>query len=190
MLACNFGAAPPATSTSSNLATGTASNTGASATATTAPTKAPTAVPTATPTTTPTVPPTAAASSAPGSTPAAECVPGTGQVVKLASELTYEDLLICPGVEVKIGMTVTINYIGTLKDGGAQFDNSYDRGQPYTFVLGSGPIKGWDQGIVGMKVGSKRRLIVPPSLGYGNQSRPGIPANSTLVYEIDLVSAK
>jgi peptidylprolyl isomerase len=137
------------------------------------------------------VPPTAVASATPEDTTAADCTPGTGQTVKLASELTYIDLLICQGVEAKRGMTVTVNYIGTLKDGGAEFDNSYDRHQPYTFVLGvNAPIKGWDQGIVGMRVGGKRRLIVPPSLGYGNQGRSGIPPNSTLVYEIQLVSAK
>jgi FKBP-type peptidyl-prolyl cis-trans isomerase len=113
-------------------------------------------------------------------------------VVKLASELTYEDLLICQGVEAKTGMTVTVNYVGTLRDGGAQFDSSYARAEPYTFVLGSGSgqIKGWDQGIVGMRVGGKRRLIVPPSLGFGSQSHVGVPANSTLVYDIQLVSAK
>jgi FK506-binding protein 2 len=72
---------------------------------------------------------------------------------------------------------------------GTKFDSSYDRNQPYPFRLGAGQvIAGFDQGVVGMRVGGKRRLTIPPNLGYGNEARQGIPANSTLIFEIDLVS--
>ncbi len=179
MTACNFGA--------STSPTGTASAPVSQAT-NVPPTSAPqpTAVPANSPVpTTVSSGPTSAAAAVTGN-----CVQGTGQVVTLASELKYEDLLICDGVEAKVGMAVTIHFIGSLRDGGTKFDSSYDRGQPYTFTLGSGPIQGWDEGIAGMNVGSKRRLTIPPSLAYGNQSHPGIPPNSTLVYDIELVSAR
>jgi FKBP-type peptidyl-prolyl cis-trans isomerase len=149
---------------------------------TTAPTVAPTAVPSITP-----VPATSTA----GSDGATNCTPGDGKAVTYADELKVEDLLICNGAEAKVGMTLTVHYVGTLKDTGRQFDSSYDRGTPFTFILGIGKvIKGWDEGLVGMKVGGKRRLTIPPTLGYGNQSVPGIPPGSTLVFEIQLISVK
>jgi peptidylprolyl isomerase len=78
--------------------------------------------------------------------------------------------------------------VGTLTNG-TKFDSSYDRNQPYPFRLGAGQvIAGFDQGVVGMRVGGKRRLTIPPNLGYGNQVNGPIPANSTLIFEIDLVS--
>jgi FKBP-type peptidyl-prolyl cis-trans isomerase len=81
-----------------------------------------------------------------------------------------------------------VNYVGTLTNG-TKFDSSYDKGQPYTFRIGAGQvIAGWDQGVPGMKVGGKRRLTIPPSLGYGSQANGSIPPNSTLVFEVDLVS--
>jgi FKBP-type peptidyl-prolyl cis-trans isomerase len=192
LTACNFGASP---TNSPQTAGPQASKVSATSIPPTnvPPTNVP---PTATPK--PTVAPTSAP--APTTDSAAQnlgtgkCTQGTGQMVTMASELKYEDLLICDGTAARSGMAITIQYTGTLKDGGAKFDSSYDRGQPYTFTLGSGPIRGWDEGIVGMKVGGKRRLIIPPSLGYGNQSHAGspanVPANSTLVYDIELVSAK
>ncbi len=92
------------------------------------------------------------------------------------------------GIEAKAGSTVTVQYTGTLTDG-KKFDSSYDRKQPFTFKIGSGEvIKGWDQGVVGMKEGGKRKLTIPPELGYGNQANGAIPANSTLVFEIELLS--
>jgi peptidylprolyl isomerase len=86
---------------------------------------------------------------------------------------------------------VTVHYTGTLKDG-TKFDSSVDRGQPFTFVIGVGQvIKGWDEGVAGMKIGGKRELIIPPQLGYGARAIPGvIPANSTLCFEVELLSVK
>ncbi len=102
--------------------------------------------------------------------------------------LVIEDLVVGTGATAAVGDLVTVNYVGTLTNG-TKFDSSYDRGQPYTFRIGAGQvIAGWDQGVPGMKVGGKRRLTIPPSLGYGNQAYGPIPANSTLVFEIELVS--
>ena len=102
--------------------------------------------------------------------------------------LVVEDLVVGTGATAAVGDTVTVNYVGTLTNG-TKFDSSYDRGTPYVFQVGAGRvIAGWDQGVPGMKVGGKRRLTIPPSLGYGNQANGPIPANSTLVFDIDMVS--
>ena len=104
------------------------------------------------------------------------------------SNLVAVDLVVGTGSAVASGDTVTVHYVGTLTNG-TKFDSSYDCGQPYTFRVGAGQvIAGWDQGLVGMRVGGKRRLTIPPSLGYGNRANGPIPANSTLVFEIDLLS--
>jgi peptidylprolyl isomerase len=100
--------------------------------------------------------------------------------------LVKEDLKVGTGKEVKAGDTVTIHYVGVLYDGGKQFDASWDRGAPATFDLDS-LIKGWQEGIPGMKVGGRRQLIVPPDLGYGDQANGAIPGGSTLVFVIDLI---
>ena len=91
------------------------------------------------------------------------------------------------GAEAVPGKTVVVDYRGTLLNG-TQFDASYDRGEPFSFVLGSGQvIQGWDKGVAGMKVGGKRRLIIPPDLGYGAQGAGGaIPPNATLIFEVEL----
>lgn len=106
-------------------------------------------------------------------------------------ELQIEDIKEGTGVEVKNGDTVSVHYKGTLTDG-KQFDASYDRNQPFDFTVGeSQVIEGWHQGLVGMKVGGKRKLTIPPNLGYGEQgSPPVIPPNSTLVFEIELLEIK
>ncbi|MEP7287359.1 MAG: FKBP-type peptidyl-prolyl cis-trans isomerase [Chloroflexota bacterium] len=126
-------------------------------------------------------------------TPAAPtCDKGTGQVITTASGLQYEDLVICKGTfEARPGRTVAVNYIGTLQDG-TKFDSSYDRNQPFPFQLGAGSvIPGWDEGIVGMTIGSKRRLTIPPNLAYGPQGRPPvIPGNATLIFEVELVGVQ
>jgi FKBP-type peptidyl-prolyl cis-trans isomerase len=92
------------------------------------------------------------------------------------------------GATAAVGDTVSVHYVCTLTNG-TKFDSSYDRGQPYPFQIGAGRvIAGWDQGVPGMKVGGKRRLTIPPSLAYGNQGNGSIPPNSTLIFEIDLIS--
>lgn len=92
------------------------------------------------------------------------------------------------GKEAEAGDEVSVHYIGTLKDG-TKFDSSYDRGEPFTFTIGIGQvIQGWDQGIVGMKVGEKRILEIPSELGYGEAGQGSIPRNAGLVFETELVS--
>ncbi|HET7295354.1 MAG TPA: FKBP-type peptidyl-prolyl cis-trans isomerase [Vicinamibacteria bacterium] len=104
------------------------------------------------------------------------------------SNLVVEDLVVGTGAVAATGDTVTVHYVGTLTNG-QRFDSSYDRGQPFTFRLGAGQvIAGWEQGIPGMRVGGKRRLTIPPSLGYGSRPNGPIPANSTLIFEVDLLS--
>jgi len=111
-------------------------------------------------------------------------------VTTTADGLQIQDLTVGTGQEVKSGDTVTVNYLGTLADG-TKFDSSYDRNQSFTTQIGVGQvIKGWDEGIVGMKVGGKRKLTIPASLGYGDQAAGSIPPNSTLVFEVELISVK
>lgn len=103
-------------------------------------------------------------------------------------QLQIEDLRVGDGEEAKAGANVTVHYVGTLTDG-KKFDSSRDRGQGFVFRLGAGKvIKGWDQGVAGMKVGGLRRLTIPPSLGYGERGFPPvIPPASTLVFEVELL---
>lgn len=106
--------------------------------------------------------------------------------VKLA-ELQIENVQEGTGEEAKTGDTVKVNYKGTLEDG-TQFDSSYDRGEPFEFTIGKGMvIQGWEQGIPGMKVGGKRKLVIPPHLAYGEAGRGSIPPNATLTFEVELV---
>ena len=108
-----------------------------------------------------------------------------------ASGLRITDLEVGTGAEASSGQTVVVHYRGTLEDG-SQFDASYDRGTPFSFPLGAGRvIKGWDEGVQGMKVGGKRKLVIPPDLGYGARGAGGvIPPNATLIFEVELLEVK
>ena len=115
--------------------------------------------------------------------PAAE-----GKEITTASGLQYIDLTVGAGTTAQAGQTVTVHYTGWLQNG-KKFDSSIDRGQPFSFPLGAGRvIKGWDEGVQGMKVGGTRKLIIPSNLGYGARGAGGvIPPNATLVFEVELL---
>lgn len=106
-------------------------------------------------------------------------------------ELVIEDEVVGTGAEAKDGDTVEVNYVGTLTDG-TKFDSSYDRKQTFSFTLGAGEvIKGWDEGVAGMKEGGKRKLTIPSDMAYGASGIPGvIPGGATLVFEVELVKVK
>jgi FKBP-type peptidyl-prolyl cis-trans isomerase len=122
----------------------------------------------------------APAEGAPANTPAPQ-----------GGELVMEDTVVGTGAEAVAGTKVSVHYTGRLTDG-TKFDSSLDRNQPFTFNLGANEvIKGWDQGLVGMKVGGKRKLTIPPHLGYGeNGAGDAIPPNATLVFEIELLDVQ
>ena len=106
------------------------------------------------------------------------------------SELQSKDIVVGTGDVAVDGKEVTVHYTGVFADG-KKFDSSVDRGVPFTFKLGSGMvIKGWDEGVLGMKIGGKRILVVPPSLAYGDKDYGPVPANSTLIFEIELLGVK
>lgn len=99
-----------------------------------------------------------------------------------------EDIVVGEGTPAAAGDLLTVHYIGSIPTGQV-FENSYLSGAPYTFRLGTrAVIQGWDQGMVGMRVGGKRRLTIPPDLAYGEQGRPPIPGNATLIFEIELIT--
>ena len=108
-----------------------------------------------------------------------------------AQEVKIEDIQVGTGAEATTGKTITVNYTGTLTNG-TVFDSSYGRNEPFTLQLGAGRvIPGWDQGLQGMKVGGKRKLTIPPALGYGAQGAGStIPPNSTLIFEVELLAVK
>ena len=108
-----------------------------------------------------------------------------------SSGLTITDLTLGEGAEAAAGQTVVVHYRGTLENG-KQFDASYDRVTPFSFPLGAGRvIKGWDEGVQGMKVGGKRKLVIPPDLAYGSRGAGGvIPPNATLIFEVELLDVK
>jgi len=115
------------------------------------------------------------------------------KAVTTRSGLKYVDITVGTGEEAKKGMTVTVHYTGWLYEKGkrgAKFDSSVDRGKPFPFKLGNGDvIKGWDEGVAGMKVGGKRELFIPPALGYGAPGfAPVIPPNATLDFEVELLT--
>jgi peptidylprolyl isomerase len=114
-----------------------------------------------------------------------------GGYVKSASGLSYQDIKVGDGVSPVTGKRVTVHYTGTLENG-TKFDSSLDRGEPFAFVIGVGQvIRGWDEGVLSMKVGGKRKLVIPPALGYGARGAGGvIPPNATLLFEVELLDAQ
>jgi FKBP-type peptidyl-prolyl cis-trans isomerase FkpA len=107
------------------------------------------------------------------------------------SGLQYDDLATGSGNAARSGQFVTVHYTGWLTDG-TKFDSSLDRGDPFSFALGQGQvIAGWDEGVEGMKIGGKRKLTIPPELGYGQWGAGGvIPPNATLVFEVELLGVE
>jgi FKBP-type peptidyl-prolyl cis-trans isomerase FkpA len=112
----------------------------------------------------------------------------TGKPTTTSSGLQYWDIVVGTGAVAVAGKTVKVHYTGWLTDG-KKFDSSVDHGQPLSFPLGGGRvIKGWDQGVAGMKVGGKRQLRIPPELGYGARGAGGaIPPNATLIFDVELL---
>ena len=109
----------------------------------------------------------------------------------LAAELGIEDLVDGTGPTAQAGDTVEVNYTGWLEATGEKFDSSLDRNQMFVFPLGVGQvIRGWDEGLVGMRVGGKRRLLIPPEYGYGDRNVGPIPANSTMIFEVELLAIR
>jgi FKBP-type peptidyl-prolyl cis-trans isomerase FkpA len=109
-------------------------------------------------------------------------------LITTSSGLQYEDSVVGAGAEAVSGKLVEVHYTGTLADG-SKFDSSHDRRKPFTFKLGAGQvIKGWDEGVAGMKVGGKRKLVIPFKLGYGERGHPPvIPAKAELTFEVELL---
>ncbi|HJV65129.1 MAG TPA: FKBP-type peptidyl-prolyl cis-trans isomerase [Geomonas sp.] len=121
---------------------------------------------------------------------AAESSAITG-AVKTPSGLSYTDIVVGTGDSPTSGKNVAVHYTGWLTDG-TKFDSSVDRGQAFSFRIGAGQvIPGWDEGVMTMKVGGKRKLIIPPQLGYGSAGAGGvIPPNATLIFEVELLSVE
>lgn len=118
-----------------------------------------------------------------------------GKTMTTPSGLTIADSKVGSGAEARPGNTCVMHYTGWLYENGAKgakFDSSLDRGEPFEFGLGQGQvIKGWDEGVAGMKVGGKRTLIIPPQLGYGARGAGGvIPPNATLLFDVELLEVK
>jgi peptidylprolyl isomerase len=112
------------------------------------------------------------------------------QYVKLPSGLEYHDVTVGTGPSPQRGQTVTVQYTGTLTNG-TKFDSSRDRDEPFQFQIGVGQvIKGWDEGVMGMKVGGRRLLRIPPDLAYKDADMGVIPPNSTLLFDVELLSVK
>jgi FKBP-type peptidyl-prolyl cis-trans isomerase FkpA len=111
--------------------------------------------------------------------------------ITMPDGLKYTDEQVGTGAEAQAGKTVFVHYTGWLLDG-TKFDSSRDRNQPFSFPLGRGQvIKGWDEGVAGMKVGGKRTLVIPPELGYGARGAGGvIPPNATLKFDVELLDVK
>jgi len=108
------------------------------------------------------------------------------------ADLVIEDITVGEGPEATPGQNVSVHYVGVAHSTGREFDASYNRGEPFAFPLGGGRvIGGWDQGVVGMKVGGRRKLTIPPHLGYGAHGAPGvIKPNETLIFVVDLLGVQ
>jgi peptidylprolyl isomerase len=127
--------------------------------------------------------------------PAAAADKKESKMTKTSSGLEYEDTVVGTGASPKTGQTCVMHYTGWLfenKAKGKKFDSSLDRGQPFEFPIGQGRvIQGWDEGVATMKVGGKRTLVIPPSIGYGTRGAGGvIPPNATLLFEVELLGVK
>ena len=111
--------------------------------------------------------------------------------ITTTSGLRYEDIEAGTGAEAQTGQKAKVHYTGWLTNG-QKFDSSKDRNEPFEFELGAGQvIKGWDEGVTGMQVGGKRRLTIPPALGYGTRGAGGvIPPNAELIFEVELLGVK
>src|SRR6266851_2662456 len=127
-------------------------------------------------------------SSTPGTTSTSSSMKVNGQPTTTASGLQYWDIVVGTGATAVAGNTVKVHYSGFLTTG-EKFDSSRDRGEPFSFPLGAGQvIKGWDEGVAGMKVGGQRQLRIPPQLGYGTAGAGGaIPPNATLIFDVELL---
>lgn len=123
--------------------------------------------------------------------PRAQQTAPSAKMITTSSGLAYEDVVVGTGPSPKVGKRVTVHYTGTLEDG-TTFDSSRDHGQPFEFTIGVGQvIPGWDEGVMGMKVGGTRKLIIPPQLGYGAAGAGGvIPPNATLLFVVELLDAQ
>ncbi|MDY7022833.1 MAG: FKBP-type peptidyl-prolyl cis-trans isomerase [Cyanobacteriota bacterium] len=121
----------------------------------------------------------------------AQNMESAGNMVTTESGLQYEEIQEGNGASPERGQTVVVHYTGTLENGD-QFDSSRDRGQPFSFKIGVGQvIKGWDEGVGSMKVGGRRKLVIPPDLGYGSRGAGGvIPPNATLIFDVELLDVK
>jgi len=110
----------------------------------------------------------------------------------MVEALKIEELNVGTGAEAQAGKHVSVHYTGWLAEGGKKFDSSHDRNKPFTFLLGGGDvIKGWDQGVVGMKVGGKRRLTIPHHLAYGRRGYADlIPPRAALIFEVELLAVR
>ena len=115
----------------------------------------------------------------------------TAAMTKTPSGLRYQDLTAGEGAEASADRTVSVHYTGWLPNG-EKFDSSRDRGQPFSFTLGAGQvIAGWDEGVAGMKVGGRRKLVIPADLGYGTAGAPpDIPPGATLVFDVELLDVR
>jgi FKBP-type peptidyl-prolyl cis-trans isomerase len=112
-------------------------------------------------------------------------------LTKTESGLQYQDVTVGNGAEAKQGQTAVVHYTGWLTDG-TKFDSSRDRGEPFSFPIGDGQvIRGWDEGVAGMKVGGRRKLVIPANLGYGEMGAPPvIPPSATLVFDVELLDVQ